>query len=445
MSAQALRRCMPWLPALGLLLTAFVAGPAQANVELRVVAQPISSDIQAYVTVTDASGNPVPLLTAPAFTVRLDGGLVPVGFTKPPSDDPSLKVSVVLVMDYSSSVQNNFKVAMETAVTDFINAMKTGDFAAIIKFNNTHVPKATVVQPFTEIDGGAGTSDLIAAVNSAYPGSGTPLLDATNLAIDEFGLATLPPGPKSIIVITDGGENSSTTTQSAVVDNATGNSIPIFTIGVGDVAGVGGAALLTNLATQTGGDYFPAANDAAIAAAYATISELLGTEYLLTIPTGLAAGCGPYTLQVTVAGQATPASATFGRCDTTPDPFSFTNQSGVATGVTITSNSVTVSGITGPAQISVTGGEYSIGCSSVEFRSSDSLITNSETVCVRHTTSSAFSTATATTLTVGGVSGTFTTTTKAAPPKKSGGGGATGVVELLFAIGALLARRRRRG
>jgi hypothetical protein len=349
-------------------------------------------------------------------------------------------------MDYSSSVQNNFKDAMETAVTDFINTMNTGDFAAIIKFNNTHVPKATVVQPFTEIGVGTGTSDLIAAVVSAYPGSGTPLLDATNLAIDQFiaNVATLPPGPKSIIVITDGGENASTATQSAVVDNATGNSIPIFTIGVGDVSGVGGAALLTNLATQTGGDYFPAADNAAIAAAYATISELLGTEYLLTIPTGLASGCGPYTLQVTVAGQTTPGSATFGRCDTTPDPFSFTNQTGVTTGVTVTSNSVTIRGITGPAEISVTGGEYSIGCGSASFRSSGSMVSDADTVCVRHTASSAFSTATVTTLTVGGVSGTFTSTTKAAPAKKSGGGGAIGVVELLFGIGALLARRRRR-
>jgi hypothetical protein len=336
---------------------------------------------------------------------------------------------------------------MESAVTDFINAMNTGDFAAVIKFNNTHVPKATVVQPFTEIGVGTGTSDLIAAVNSNYPGSGTPLLDATNVAIDHFiaNVATLPPGPKSIILVTDGGENSSTATQSAVVDSATGNSIPIFTIGVGDVSGVSGAALLLNLATQTGGEYFPAADDAAIAAAYATISELLGTEYLLTIPNGPAiTGCGPYTLQVTVAGQTTPASATFGRCDTTPDPYNFTSQTGRTPGAVVTSNTVTITGITGPAQISVTGGEYSIGCGSATFRSSSSMINNSETVCVRHTASSAFSTTTTTTLTVGGVSGSFMTTTKAAPSKNSGGGGAMGVVELLAGLGVLVARRRRR-
>ena len=429
-----------------LLAAAFVAGPAQASVELRVVAQPITNPIQAFVSVTDATGLPVPGLTAGAFTVTLDGNPVPVNFTKPPSDDPSQHVSVIFVMDYSSSVQANFKSAMETQVTNFINAMSPGDWAAVIKFNGTHVPKATLVQMFTEIGVGSGTTDLIAAVTSAYPGSGTPLLDAVNLAVEHFIGTTLPPGPKAIILVSDGGEDASTTTQSAVIDNASGNSIPIFTIGVGNVSGAGNAALLTNLATQTGGDYLPAPDDATITAAYATISELLGTEYLLTIPNSPATTlCGPYTLVVAVTGQAPPpASVTFTRCDTTPDPYNFVNQSGVATGVTVTSNSVTISGITGPAEISVTGGEYSILCDSVSFRSSDSLISSGDTVCVRHTASSAFSTATTTILTVGGVSGTFKSTTKAAPPPKSGGGGgATGAVELLLGLAALLARRRR--
>src|SRR5262245_15586574 len=41
--------------------------------------------------------------------------------------------------------------------------------------------------------------------------------------------------------------------------------------------------------------------------------------------------------------------------DTTPDPFAFTDKTGVATGIPVTSNAVTVSGITGPANLSLTG------------------------------------------------------------------------------------------
>jgi hypothetical protein len=331
---------------------------------------------------------------------------------------------------------------METAVKDFIGQMKIGEYAAIIKFNKTR--GATLVQLFTLADA-AGKIDLIAAVDSPYSGSGTTLLDAVNLAIDHFvtSLIMLPPGPKAIIAVTDGGENDSTVTQSTVVANANDNRIPIFTVGVGDVGGTGGLALLTNLATQTGGDYFPAPDNATIADAYVAISRALDNDYLVTIPTAEVSDCAQHTLQVTVLGQT--ASVTFGRCDTTPDPFSFANKGGVAINSTITSDAATILGITGPAQIGVSAGEYSIGCGSANFRSTDSLINSGDTVCVRHTSSSAYSTTQVTTLTVSGVSGTFTSTTRAAPPPSGGGGGgATGVAELLLGLAALIARRRRR-
>ncbi len=96
-----------WLPALLLLAAALFAGPARAGVALRVEATPISDPIQAFVTVTDATGAPVGGLGASDFTVTLDGTAVrQPGFTLPPTQDPSQKVSVVFVMDYSQSVQS---------------------------------------------------------------------------------------------------------------------------------------------------------------------------------------------------------------------------------------------------------------------------------------------------------------------------------------------------
>jgi VWFA-related protein len=433
-----------------LLTVAFFAGPARAEVSLRVDAQPITGPIQAFVSVTDANGDPVAGLTPGDFIVTLDNDPITLsGFTLPPDQNSSRKVSVVIVMDYSLSVQNTFLAAMQDSVVSFINAMKPGDFAAIVKFNLTNPDKASVVQPFTQIDGAAGTSALISAVMAPYPGSGTNLLDAVDLAVKQFltppdGFPSFPSGPKAVIAITDGADLDSLLSQSGVVDNANGANIPIFTIGVGDVNQTG-LDLLNNLATQTGGDYVPAPTDPEITAAYATISMLLNTEYRLTIPSPINDICGtPHTLQVVwVTEPATPASVTFQRCDTTPSSFSFTNQTGVARGAVVTSNAVTISEIEAPTLISVTGGEYSIGCGST-FTSSDGTISLGQTVCVRHTASSAFSTAKVTILMVGGVSGTFTSTTGAAPPPKSrGGGGAMGVVELLAGLVALAARRRR--
>jgi hypothetical protein len=143
--------------------------------------------------------------------------------------------------------------------------------------------------------------------------------------------------------------------------------------------------------------------------------------------------------------------------DSVPDAFTFADPDGVATSTLIASNTITISGITGFATVTVTNGSYSIGCNPQGFGSATQTVTNGATICVRHTTAATPSTATATTLAVGGVSDTFTTTTAAAPPvtppvtppatppASSGGGGALDLL-LLAVLGAFtLVSALRRG
>ncbi len=58
-------------------------------------------------------------------------------------------------MDYTSSVLNVARAAMEAAVNEFIDAMNAGDQVAIIKFNNS--TGANVIVGFTAIDDGGAT------------------------------------------------------------------------------------------------------------------------------------------------------------------------------------------------------------------------------------------------------------------------------------------------
>jgi uncharacterized delta-60 repeat protein len=98
--------------------------------------------------------------------------------------------------------------------------------------------------------------------------------------------------------------------------------------------------------------------------------------------------------------------------DSVPDSFTFTDQSGVALGTAITSNTVSIQGITGFATVTVENGSYSIGCDPQQFTTtSTTSITNGMTICVRQTSSAVPGTETSTKLTVSGVSDTFTTTT----------------------------------
>jgi hypothetical protein len=129
--------------------------------------------------------------------------------------------------------------------------------------------------------------------------------------------------------------------------------------------------------------------------------------------------------------------------DTVPDAFDFTDQTGVALSTPITSGPVTITGIDAPTLISVSGGMYSIGCGAA-FTAAVGTIRDGQTVCVRHTSAASVSTATATTLTIGGVAGTFTsTTTNIQPPPPPGGGGGGSLDVVLLPVLAALGPRRR--
>lgn len=96
--------------------------------------------------------------------------------------------------------------------------------------------------------------------------------------------------------------------------------------------------------------------------------------------------------------------------DITPDPFGFAEQTDVARGATITSETAMIAGIDAPVSIQVVGGSYSLDCSGA-FTSSAGTIASGQTVCVRHTSGADFDTNTDTVLSIGGASEMFRSTT----------------------------------
>lgn len=103
-----------------------------------------------------------------------------------------------------------------------------------------------------------------------------------------------------------------------------------------------------------------------------------------------------------------------GGVDTTPDAFSFVDQTGVAQSTLITSAAVTITGINSAATVTVSGGEWDKNDAG-SWSASSGTVVNNDTVKVRRTSSASYSTGADVTLTVGGVSDTFTCTTLADP------------------------------
>ena len=98
--------------------------------------------------------------------------------------------------------------------------------------------------------------------------------------------------------------------------------------------------------------------------------------------------------------------------DTVPDDFFFTTQAGVPLSTPRTSNAVAPAGLEGVASVSVANGEYAIGCGGA-FTAAPGYLAPGQSVCVRHVSSASRGASVVTTLTVGGISGTFTSTTSA--------------------------------
>ncbi|RII30609.1 MAG: hypothetical protein CXR30_06395 [Geobacter sp.] len=101
-----------------------------------------------------------------------------------------------------------------------------------------------------------------------------------------------------------------------------------------------------------------------------------------------------------------------------PDAFSFTAKTGMPLNAAIVSNPVTVTGITAPTVISITGGDYSVstdnGATWGDWTNISGTIAVNSQVSVRLTSSATAATQTSTTLTIGAVSGVFNVTTAAA-------------------------------
>lgn len=88
--------------------------------------------------------------------------------------------------------------------------------------------------------------------------------------------------------------------------------------------------------------------------------------------------------------------------DNVPAAFSFTDLVDLMISTLTESDTITVSGITTPAPISIIGGEYQINGGS--WVSSSGILVNGDTVTIRRTTSGSYGTAVNATLTIGGVS-----------------------------------------
>ncbi|MCU0914166.1 MAG: VWA domain-containing protein [Planctomycetes bacterium] len=228
--------------------------------------------VRSTVLVTDASGEAAGGLNATHFSVYENGSKqTPIAVELSRS-----RVCVSLALDYSGSMSPAAIQALETAAKGFVEVLRPGDCGEIIKF----AKGVEVMQEYTD-----DRPALLGAVQRAttLERSATALYDAIDRALSDT--AERPSG-KAVIVLSDGRDNHSQQSATAVIAHARAEGIPIFTIGLGDEID---QDVLIAIASQTGGIYYSAPTAHDLVAVYEKIAGTLKTQYLVTYETTI---CG---------------------------------------------------------------------------------------------------------------------------------------------------------
>jgi len=299
--------CIAVLTLAGLLVTVLEAraeGPEQRTVQVVQVDKARFPEVDVYVSVTDAEGQPVKNLGPEDFSLEEDGQ--PVSLTHVSRAGEQGPVTAVLVIDKSGSMNHahKMKAAREAAIA-FVQLMRPGDATGVIAFNT----QVTTVQPLTE-----DKESLIEAIRSIEAVDDTAMYDALHAAS-----AMLEPvsGRKAIIIVTDGMNTAGQRTREETLTLVGEQGISIYTIGLGDpsqgtetYAGIDEPTLKA-IAEESGGIYTFAPNPEDLRSLYELLSLRIQNEYKLTYrsPNRLRDGTNR-TVAVTVAAPSGPTEVT---------------------------------------------------------------------------------------------------------------------------------------
>ncbi|HTX40112.1 MAG TPA: VWA domain-containing protein [Bryobacteraceae bacterium] len=237
------------------------------------------------VSVTDSADRPVTGLEPAAFRV-FDAGKEQK-IEQFASDDAP--VSVGIVFDTSASMTRKLAKAKE-AVAEFLKTSNPEDEFFLVSFSST----AQLVVPFTGNPG-----DIQSRLPFTDSWGRTALLDAAYLALQYSTRARNV--RRALLVISDGGENNSRYTENEIRRLVAEGGAWIYTIGTFDrrtpilpEEEVGGPALLTRLASETGGRDFEVHDLSDLPRVAAKIGLALRNEYVLAFRPEERSGDGRY-------------------------------------------------------------------------------------------------------------------------------------------------------
>jgi len=248
-----------------------------------------ADEVAVFFTATD-HGKSVTNLTLKDVGVRDN--------SKPPAavtgfrNESELPLRLGFVIDTSDSVTTRFKFEQDAAA-NFLQKVVTGpeDLAFVVGFANS----VLLVQDFT------GDRKLIShAVEELVPSGGTALWDAVAFAADKLASrAETQPVARILIVISDGDDNSSSTTAKEAINRAQRGEVAVYTVSTRELTDTAEESLvgehaLRALAELTGGAPFSPGSVHSLKRSLGALQQVIRSRYLVSYRPALFKRDGQY-------------------------------------------------------------------------------------------------------------------------------------------------------
>jgi Ca-activated chloride channel family protein len=249
------------------------AGPNESVTDRRADIRVDTTLVLIPVSVTDPMSRFVTGLDKENFKLTEDK--VDQEITQFSSEDAPLSVGIVF--DSSGSMGAKLQRSRQ-AVVQFMKTANPQDEFFLVVFSD----RPELVQSFT-----TETEEIQNRLTFTQAKGRTALLDGMYLAMNQMKKAHNP--RKAILIISDGGDNSSRYTETEVKNAVREADVQIYAIGIYELVAsrgrtveeMNGPGLLTEMAEQTGGRHFAVDNLAELPDVAAKIGIELRNQYLL--------------------------------------------------------------------------------------------------------------------------------------------------------------------
>lgn len=227
--------------------------------------------VNVFTTVTDANGAPISNLDKDDFKVLEDGIPQTISIFDRESELP---LSIVVAIDTSESTRSDLKLEIASAKRFVHSILRPQDRLSIFQISEDVLQLTRYTADMKSIEG---------AIDNLQKGAGTSLYDAIYLGADTL---LNRQGRKVMVLITDGGDTTSSASYASAVRHAQEAEAIVYSIIIVPVAAdagrnTGGEHALIQISKDTGGKYYYAESIDQLDRAFRQVSEELRTQYLI--------------------------------------------------------------------------------------------------------------------------------------------------------------------